>query len=100
MSNPSPTDIAWAAGLFEGEGCLHRHKRGYGALFLAMTDEDIVRRFAAIFGLKVYGPYKTGHKPSYVARTEKFELVQHAFATMYRYLGPRRREAGRKMLRG
>jgi hypothetical protein len=47
---------AWAAGLFEGEGCfsLHRPKRdskhGYVRLIgtLQMTDEDVVRRFAEI----------------------------------------------------
>ena len=52
--------IAWAAGLFEGEGSIvsfgaRKHQR---SLTLAMTDEDVVFRFAAIFGVgKVYGPY-------------------------------------------
>ena len=38
-------DIAWAAGLFEGEGCIHR-RRGKLNLSVQMTDRDVVDRFA------------------------------------------------------
>lgn len=47
----SETDIAWAAGLFEGEGCFYRIQYGtrvYLGLTLEMTDEPIVRRFIAV----------------------------------------------------
>ena len=41
--------IEWAAGLFEGEGCLYRDKRcSTWTLQLRMTDHDIVQRFAEI----------------------------------------------------
>ena len=52
--------IAWAAGLFEGEGTViafgsRKHQR---SLALSMTDEDVVLRFAATIGAgKIYGPY-------------------------------------------
>ncbi len=45
-------DLAWAAGLFDGEGAIIRHKptsNGY-QLTLGMTDEDVVRRFHTIVG--------------------------------------------------
>lgn len=47
------TDVAWAAGLFEGEGCfgMIQTGRGCGVIFsctLQMTDEDVVRRFHQI----------------------------------------------------
>jgi hypothetical protein len=49
--------IEWAAGLFEGEGCVHARPRAtpkgirhYGSLVLRMTDEDVVQRFASIVG--------------------------------------------------
>ncbi len=43
--------IQWAAGLFEGEGCLYRDKRcSTWTLQLRMTDEDIVQRFAKVVG--------------------------------------------------
>lgn len=51
---PTETEIAWAAGLFEGEGCMFaypRGKRGSGAVaILDMSDADVVERFAEIVG--------------------------------------------------
>jgi hypothetical protein len=51
---PSDIEIAWAAGLFEGEGCFTcRRREGLWPAFvccLQMTDEDVVRRFAAVVG--------------------------------------------------
>lgn len=45
-------DTAWAAGLFEGEGCIHLRANGRGVvLSLAMTDADVVRRFARVVGV-------------------------------------------------
>src|SRR5687768_13206669 len=41
------TDVAWAAGLFEGEGSIIPSRR---RLSLEMTDEEVVRRFVAIVG--------------------------------------------------
>jgi len=41
------TDVAWAAGLFEGEG--HFGKKGQASL--ASIDEDVVRRFHKIVGV-------------------------------------------------
>jgi len=55
---PTSEEIAWAAGLFEGEGCIaldtywtsskRRHRL---ALSLGMTDEDVVTRFVQIVGV-------------------------------------------------
>lgn len=51
---PSEADVAWAAGLFEGEGCLNAYRRPSGKwsiqLRLGMTDRDVVEQFAAIVG--------------------------------------------------
>lgn len=45
------TDIAWAAGLFEGEGTIVAgRKPQYIRLALGMTDRDVVERFASILG--------------------------------------------------
>jgi len=58
--------IAWAAGLFEGEGSFTQRSRRYGkgrypSASLAMTDEDVVRRFHEIVGMgNVNGPYDHG----------------------------------------
>ena len=53
--------MAWAAGLFEGEGCIAAHKRGKRGsgiqLRLGMTDRDAVQRFAAVVGAgTIYKP--------------------------------------------
>lgn len=66
-------DIAWAAGLFEGEGTVvvqwsTRSPRKYVQLVIAMTDEDVVREFARVVGGvgSVNGPRmngKLGRKP-------------------------------------
>jgi hypothetical protein len=44
------SDIAWAAGLFEGEGCFSLHDGRRCRAQLAMTDRDIVERFHAVMG--------------------------------------------------
>src|SRR3990167_5406713 len=57
-----PIEIAWAAGLFEGEGCIsvHRSKgrRPQPKLNIAMTDLEPMERFAKALGVgNVTGPY-------------------------------------------
>lgn len=52
---PNSEEIAWAAGLFEGEGCMAVYQTKYGAKIqpqvrLAMKDADVVERFATIVG--------------------------------------------------
>lgn len=60
MSNPSDTDIAWLAGLLEGEGHFSCHNKGDGHLRksigiqLKMTDEDVVLRAAALLGARAH----------------------------------------------
>jgi hypothetical protein len=53
---------AWAAGLFEGEGCFKAQRRrgSFGlSAALASTDEDVIRMFHRIVGVgNVNGPYR------------------------------------------
>jgi LAGLIDADG-like domain len=58
--------VAWAAGLFEGEGCV-TNADGRVNLRVTNTDLDVLEQFAAfVGGGKVYGPYvnssKDGHR--------------------------------------
>jgi hypothetical protein len=50
----TPEQVAWAAGLFEGEGCWNAYRRESGKIQmqarLGMTDRDVVERFAQIVG--------------------------------------------------
>lgn len=67
-------EVAWAAGLFEGEGCfvhLKPQPKDRFARFgmsLQMCDEDIVRRFAEIAGFGSVGTLAT---PSMETRQRK-----------------------------
>ena len=54
------TDVAWAAGLFEGEGCISNDKKKYRRLSINMTDEDVMKRFVRIVA---YGNLKGPHLP-------------------------------------
>jgi hypothetical protein len=73
----SEADIAWLAGLLEGEGSffMSRTPNGdvmyqYPLIVVSMTDEDVIERVARFFGTKVYR-YKydkrPGHKATYKA---------------------------------
>jgi hypothetical protein len=53
----SETEVAWAAGLFEGEGTVSVSGAWKRArLQMKMTDEDVIRRFCRIVGGRVHGP--------------------------------------------
>jgi hypothetical protein len=56
--NVTPAEeIAWAAGLFEGEGSVTTQD-GAVIVQVKMTDEDVIRRFDSVVGRgRVYGPY-------------------------------------------
>lgn len=63
------SEIAWAAGLFEGEGSISAER-----LQLKMITEESVRRFGAALGVgKVYGPY--GPYPSQLGKKPFFLWV-------------------------
>lgn len=57
---PTNEQIAWLAGLFEGEGCVIIRKNRYGVYYeltVKMTDEDVIRRIHEWFGGRLRGPY-------------------------------------------
>jgi hypothetical protein len=103
--------LAWAGGLFEGEGCITvyrqrppniRNRSPRGHLLVQMKDEEIVRRFHRSVSLgTVRGPY-TRHdgKPDlWVWRAGSFEEFQAVLAMLWPWLGSRRRARGREVLR-
>jgi hypothetical protein len=97
---PDREEIAWAGGLFEGEGCVTittsrdpGHQRTF-TLALSMTDLDPVERFAAAVGVgKVrgpYGPYKPTEKPIWQWRISRYEQSQAVIVMLWPWLGSRR----------
>lgn len=93
-------NLAWAAGLFEGEGCLSVSKKT-GKQFVNIQiglherDKDVLEKLALILGGKVLGPYKpqknaTGGMVVWM-RSQK-EDVYAICAALFPFLGLRRQE--------
>jgi hypothetical protein len=107
--------LAWAAGLFEGEGSI-THRSSHGdtsgrvpiACRLALTDEDVIRRFHKVVGVgRLYGPYThinardsgKPRKPHWLWATTNFEHAQVTIALFWGWLGVRRRSQAHDALR-
>lgn len=92
--------LAWAAGLFEGEGCFSfakRHGRIYPNAIVDMTDEDVIRKFADIIGEgHVNGPYRPKKKgkckPHWRWRANGHRVVANIGDMLRPWLGKRRLE--------
>lgn len=96
-------NIAWAAGLFEGEGCITTQKGRAGRLDLISTDQDVIRKFYAIVGVgRVNGPYRPnsslGHKPQWRWSVSGFENIQALLAAFWTFLCERRRKRAIEVL--
>ncbi len=109
-------DIAYAAGLFEGEGWIgatrtYRNRRGElkprpnpgQYMCVAMTDSEPLEKMREIFGGTIYGPYpppsgREGNKPRFKWHLAGFERTQAAAAAMWEWLSPRRKEQVRHAL--
>ena len=94
-------DIAWVAGLLEGEGNFMSDPSGSLArIKLEMTDEDVVRKAASIMGAPSVG-YRIKSNPKWKP-TYVFYLCGAKAAgwmmTLYPFLGKRRRQKIRTVL--
>lgn len=93
-SNWSRENLAWAAGLFDGEGCIHQMPTGQIELRLKMADEDVVRRFAAIVGAGVVSqgehPKKLNHRQMWTWRCSRRIDTMPILYALYEWLGDRR----------
>jgi hypothetical protein len=102
----SSADIAYCAGLFEGEGCvgaydkkrLH-YKWCCVTLKIRMTDVEPLYTFADTFDLgKIYGPLKNrglGSKDYYQYSLDTYDNIDCIMVQIYPWLSPRRREQWR-----
>lgn len=89
---PDRESLAWAAGLFDGEG--HTGSgRGCGFIEVSQSGEkgvpEVLTRFKDVFGFgKIDGPYYHSRKvPIYRYRLGSFEHVQAVIAMMWPWLG-------------
>jgi intein/homing endonuclease len=103
-----PTEVAWLAGLFEGEGSFYLNrikKKGkiyiYPAAAIKMTDEDIIRRAKELFKLgtiREYNSKNTTYKKAWVYTINGYESVNALYKLLSPYLGARRLRTGREIL--
>jgi hypothetical protein len=91
-------EIAWAAGVFEGEGCVSSDGSRV-ILRVQMTDFDVMLRFASIMGFgRLYGPYeqrnaKDGHiRKPFWAWVAYGDAALGALELILSWLGNRRLE--------
>lgn len=87
--------MAWAAGLFEGEGSVTVDSDGGICLQINMTDLEPLQRFAQVVGGRIGGPYnqsraKPNWKPFWKWRVRGVE-AHVVFQKMAPWLGERRR---------
>jgi len=99
-----PLDLAWAGGLFEGEGCFTvQNQRGkcYPVASVSSTDRSTLDRFVRAVGLgKVYGPYRQGGKgtkPVYLWQLHNSK-VGNLLHLLDPWLSERRRTRARDVL--
>jgi len=94
VTQATPVDWAWAAGLFEGEGCIYLREGVNGVqLKVAMTDHDVVIRFWNVVGhgyVNRAAP-TNGVKEVWVWQEAKRDGVRHVLDGLYPYLGERRK---------
>jgi len=94
----SDVDIAWLAGILEGEGSFWmstNHVGGkvyrYPKVVVGMTDRDIIERVAGLIGGSVYDmPRQPGRKAAFRAQVSGVKAAEW-MRRLYPWLGERRR---------
>jgi hypothetical protein len=102
MATEEELEIAWAAGLFEGEGCFYSGETDLRAQ-MGLSDLDVLNRFDEIVGVGViYGPYQYQYKDGFkrkrrwvwMATADDARVV---FELLRPWLGKRRLARGREI---
>ena len=87
----SVRDIAWLAGLLEGEGSFRKQVKTIN-IMVGMTDEDVIARASVMVGYKYLNvaPKKEGYKPQYHL-TFSGRRAASWMMTVYPLMGARRK---------
>lgn len=104
-------ELAWAAGFFDGEGCIYvaRMNKQSNAprnihFDIAQIHPFVLHRFKKAVGVgKIYGPYLSkakNRKPYWRYTLSGFEQCQFAIAALWNFLSPIKRKQATKALKG
>ena len=112
----SKEEIAWAAGIIEGEGCLSMFDRKCPsgnihpqfAIHCEMTDQDIIVRLQHCLGGRGNINYRENNrrsdgcerKPSWILSIQKQQEVCNTLNELWEWLGDRRRAKAQEILEG
>lgn len=91
--HPSLLDIAWAAGIYEGEGSISRYGNKKLIVRIAQKDTFILERFTFLFGGKFYKNSRGIH----IWCLLRAQALGFMFS-IFTFLSPRRREQFRRCL--
>lgn len=97
------TDVAWLAGLLEGEGCFVVRPKNTPYIALKMNDKDVVEKAAALMKMTVTRPrnnYKTsfGIDKCYYIQVYNRDVLLDVIPRMMPYFGERRVKQATKLL--
>lgn len=103
FGSATEVEVAWAAGLFEGEGSIwiaRSHGNSYPRITVASNDTDVLEKFQRIIGCGRIRIQKTNpkHTQQYKFVVSKQQQVRDAFYAMYPWLGERRQKRGLEVL--
>lgn len=101
-------DLAWSAGLFEGEGCFTLSKSGNNQTpqaVVASTDLDVLEKFQEVVGFGSIREVdskrkftKPHHKTRYDWGARSFEMFQALVALLWPHLCSRRKQRATEIL--
>src|SRR5918999_6078065 len=97
--------MAWASGLFEGEGCVFSHN-GIPGVVVSQTHENVLVNLQEVIGGSIYGPYENGcadgypRRPIWHLRIRGVQECSEIYARFERFLGDRRRGRFQEVLIG
>jgi hypothetical protein len=105
----SETEIAWATGVFEGEGSIVLVPYCRGAtrmqrhVAIKMTDRDVLERVQRAFGVgQLRGPFRriehAHYKPIWTWTVNRWSEIERVLRAMLPWLGERRRIKAQEML--
>lgn len=85
-------EIAWAAGLFEGEGWYTRQPNGDPIMAIRSTDRDVIEHFRDVMGYGNVRPVNKGarYKRQWHWQTSGYPAVERITGLFRPYLGARR----------
>jgi len=101
----SMTELAWLAGILEGEGCFllttkSKSNLGYPQINISMSDKDVMDRVALLLEASIYlksDKRKESYKDQWIAKVNGARAAGWMM-TLYLFMGERRRAKIRQVL--